>query len=185
MKRLLPIAALVALSGCGGSMLLPQRPYVAANTISTSGSIRMGDVVYVPAESGMLTPTQVFHSSGRFVVNMPESIVDWARKGLRAELEKSGVHLDTDARLLLGCRITRIGIDQFPFSVETTFAGELALFRAGDTVALVKSAFDLKRHHNMGTSMSTVRKDMDDMLAEAYSKFVSREDVRPLLGPPG
>lgn len=184
MKRMMPIAAIVALTGCGGSILLPQRPYVAANTVSTPGSIRIGDVVYVPAESGMLTPTQVFHSSGRYVVNMPESIVDWTRHGLTAELEKSGLRLDTDARLVLGCRVTRIGIDQFPFSVETTFAGDPSLYRAGDTVALVKMAFDLKRHHNVGTNLSTIRKDMDDMLAEAYAKFVSREDVRPLLGPP-
>jgi hypothetical protein len=163
--------------------MLPQLPYTATNVQKSALAVQLGDVTYVPAESGAVTPSEIFHSSGRFIINMPEPVADRVRAGLTAELQRSGFQTTLPPQFILTCRITRIGIHQFPFGIDTVLAGELALSRAAGP-PVTRMPIDLKRKHKVGTNLKTVSSDFDSMLAEAYDRFFSSAPVKTALASP-
>ena len=162
---------------------MPSLPYTAANTAKGVGAIQVKDVTYVLAESGMVTPSQLFHSNSRFVINMPEPIADYVRQALAAELQRSGFSTEGNAPLLLSCKVTRLGIHQFALGIDSVFAGELSLSRQDGTL-IFKGPVDLKRNHGLGTSLKGVRKDFDSMIAEAYDRLMAAGPVKAVLTAP-
>lgn len=145
--------------------------------------MHLGEVSYIPAESGTVTPSQIFHSSGRFIINMPQPVADYVRAALTAELQRSGFQTASSPQFILSCRITRIGIHQFPFGIDTVLAGELALV-TGTGSPVAKMPIDLKRNHKVGTGLKTVSADFDLMLAEAYERFFASAPVKTALASP-
>jgi len=181
MKRIAVAILAVSLAACTAHTI-PLGPYTPMGRERAVGTLHVVDVTYVPAESGAVTPSQIFHSNQRFVINLPETVAARVRRALEAEIQHSGLSNDLKSPFGLTCRVTRVGIHQFAFGIDSVFAGELALVRPDGTLVF-KMPIDLKRNHGFGTTLTGVGKDIDSMIAEAYDLFVAVQTVRAALQP--
>jgi hypothetical protein len=174
------VASVSLLSGCSTSNVLPPFPYTTSNKVIGSGAIEVRDVTYILAESGQLTPSQVYHSNSRAVVKMSEPVADYVREALTAELQRSGFSSGGGTSFQLSCKIIRLGVSVLPMGADAIFAGELSLARS-DGTSVSKMAFDLSRNRTIGTSMPPIRKNWDSMIAEACDRFMDSPTVKAAL----